>query len=139
MMPTAGDTLELRPDAAELARMREFVKGQADACGLPADKSFEACLVATEAVTNAIRHGRGTGGGREPIEIRCGREPRGFFVEVGDHGRFAPPSASGEEDIGGRGLGVIKRLTHRFDLETGDAGTHLRMLLGVPECQDQTA
>jgi anti-sigma regulatory factor (Ser/Thr protein kinase) len=30
----------------------------------------------------------------------------------------------------GRGLGLIERLTRRFELETTDRGTKLRMLVG---------
>jgi anti-sigma regulatory factor (Ser/Thr protein kinase) len=113
--------------------MREFIRDRVDACGLPADQSFEACLVATEAVTNAIRHARGPDRSCAPIEVSCGCEARGFFVEVGDRGRFVPGVAVREDDIGGRGLGLIQRLTRRFDLETGDAGTRLRMLLEPPK------
>jgi anti-sigma regulatory factor (Ser/Thr protein kinase) len=119
--------------------MREFIRNRADACGLAPDRSFDACLIATEAVTNAIRHGRGPEDDGAPIEVRCGSEARGFFVEVGDRGRFIPATAAREDDVGGRGLTLIRRLTQRFELEAGDAGTRLRMLLGISDSRDRTA
>jgi len=132
-MTSAGEKIELRPDPAELAAMRDFVRSRARASGLDEAGAFDACLVATEAVTNAIRHGRGPRGGQEPIEVACGPEPHGFFVEVGDHGRFVPKAAATGDELGGRGLGLIKRLTQRFELGQGGPGTRLWMLLGRPE------
>jgi anti-sigma regulatory factor (Ser/Thr protein kinase) len=109
--------------------MRNFVRARANACGLDESASFDACLVATEAVTNAIRHGRGPAG-EEPIQVVCGCEERGFFVEVGDRGRYVPGETEPDEvAVGGRGIGMIKRLTQRFELESGDTGTRLRMML----------
>jgi anti-sigma regulatory factor (Ser/Thr protein kinase) len=108
------DTLEIAPDPAELGRMREFVRASAARHGLEERARFRAQLVATEAVTNAIRHGT-------PED--------GFSVEVGDRGRFRRRERSNADDTSGRGLGLIDRLTSRFDLETSEHGTKVRMLV----------
>ena len=82
------NTLEISPDPAELARMREFVRFSADRWGLEESECFRAQLVATEAVTNAIRHGAQSERGESPIVVTCGWDGNGFTIEVGDRGRF---------------------------------------------------
>jgi anti-sigma regulatory factor (Ser/Thr protein kinase) len=121
--------IEIRPDAAELARMREFVRAHAVRYGLDDSVRFQAQLVATEAVTNAIRHGRGEDDCDRPIAISCHADEEGFTIEVGDRGRFHHRAPSKPEDTGGRGLGLIERFSRRFDLETSEKGTTLRMVL----------
>jgi anti-sigma regulatory factor (Ser/Thr protein kinase) len=123
------DTLEIAPDPAELGRMRKFVRDQAARRGLEERARFRAQLVATEAVTNAIRHGTEEKGPQRPIAVGCRWDERGFTVEVGDRGRFRRRERSGPDDTGGRGLGLIERLSNRFDLETSERGTTLRMLV----------
>ncbi|HXD56475.1 MAG TPA: ATP-binding protein [Thermoleophilaceae bacterium] len=123
--------MEISPDPAELARMREFVRFSADRWGLEESECFRAQLVATEAVTNAIRHGAQSERGESPIVVTCGWDGNGFTIEVGDRGRFRHRKPSRADDTGGRGLGLIERFTNRFDLETGDEGTRLRMLVGA--------
>jgi anti-sigma regulatory factor (Ser/Thr protein kinase) len=121
--------LELRPDPAELSRMRQFIRRRAVQHGLDAAKAFQAQLVATEAVTNAIRHGASEDGSQGPIAVGCRWDDDGFSVEVGDRGRFRRRDRSRPDGTSGRGLGLIERLTSRFDLETGEQGTTLRMLV----------
>jgi anti-sigma regulatory factor (Ser/Thr protein kinase) len=128
-MASATDTLQILPDATELQRMRQFVREQGRDSGLSEAEIFSASLVATEAVTNAIKHGTHEGGD-ELIEIKAGRGDDGFCIEVGDRGTFVPRVQAAPDDVGGRGLGLMRRLTRRFDMETGSDGTHLSMLLG---------
>jgi serine/threonine-protein kinase RsbW len=123
------DTLEISPDPAELARMREFIRDNAARHGLAESERFRAELVATEAVTNAIRHGTQPGTGRSPIAVTCRCDGTGFTIEVGDRGRFRHREPSRAQDTSGRGLGLIERFTNRFDLETSEDGTRLRMLV----------
>jgi anti-sigma regulatory factor (Ser/Thr protein kinase) len=122
--------LELRPDPAELARMRAFIRRRALEHGLSDSEAFQAQLVATEAVTNAMRHGTPAGG--KPIAVTCVWRQEGLTIEVGDRGRFHRRDADlvDTDATSGRGLGLIERLTRRFELETTDRGTKLRMLVG---------
>jgi anti-sigma regulatory factor (Ser/Thr protein kinase) len=109
--------------------MREFIRYNAERYGLAESERFRAQLVATEAVTNAIRHGTRPEGGESPIAVTCRCDGTGFTIEVGDRGRFRHRKPSRAEDTSGRGLGLIERFTSRFDLETTDDGTRLRMLV----------
>jgi anti-sigma regulatory factor (Ser/Thr protein kinase) len=109
--------------------MREFIRDNASRCGLEEDERFRAQLVATEAVTNAIRHGSLPESTASPIAVTCRSDDGGFTIEVGDRGRFRHRKPSGADDTGGRGLRLIERFTNRFDLETSEDGTRLRMLV----------
>ena len=109
--------------------MREFIRSRPQRFGLKESERFRAELVATEAVTNAIRHGTRPGQADTPIAVTCGCDERGFTIEVGDRGRFQHRRGSRTEDTGGRGLNLIERSTRRFDLETSRDGTRLRMLV----------
>jgi serine/threonine-protein kinase RsbW len=120
--------LELRPDPAELARMREFIRRGASRHGFDEADSFQAQLVATEAVTNAMRHSAASSG--DPISVTCTWLEDGLSIEVGDRGRFRHREKPGMDATSGRGLGLIERFSRQFDLETSDSGTKLRMLVG---------
>jgi anti-sigma regulatory factor (Ser/Thr protein kinase) len=122
------DMIELRPDPVELARMRDFIRRLATEHGLDEADAFQAQLVATEAVTNAIRHGMTDD--RKPISVTCVWRDDGLAIEVGDRGRFQHREKSAPDATSGRGLGLIERFTRRFELETNNAGTKLRMLIG---------
>jgi anti-sigma regulatory factor (Ser/Thr protein kinase) len=124
------DTLEIRPHPAELARMRQFIRRRAVEHGLSGAEMFQAQLVATEAVTNAMRHGTPPDGRAVPIRVTCRWLDSGLSIEVGDRGRFRHRAPSAPSATSGRGLGLIERFTRGFDLETSDAGTNLRMLVG---------
>ena len=111
--------------------MRQFIRRRAVEHGLDSAETFQAQLVATEAVTNAMRHGT-RDGADAPIVISCIWREDGLAIEVGDRGRFRrrekPPTA---DDTSGRGLGLIERLTRQFELEASESGTKLRMLVGA--------
>jgi anti-sigma regulatory factor (Ser/Thr protein kinase) len=109
--------------------MRQFIRRRAVEHGLDGAEMFKAQLVATEAVSNAMRHG-GVSETGEPIRVVCRWGADGLAIEVGDRGRFRHRAPSAPSDTGGRGLGLIERLTRQFDLETSDSGTKLRMLVG---------
>jgi anti-sigma regulatory factor (Ser/Thr protein kinase) len=109
--------------------MRQFVRRRAVEHGLDSVAAFEAQLVATEAVTNAIRHGT-QAGLSDPISVSCRHKDAGLSIEVGDRGRFRRAAQAPELAESGRGLGLIERFTREFQLETSESGTRLRMLVG---------
>lgn len=112
--------------------MRAFVQRFAVHSGLSQDATFRACLVATEAVTNAMRHGRIDDGLERPICLSCRIEGSELVVEVRDQGRFRTERER-IDDHGGRGLFLIREFTRGFDLQAGRQGTHLTMRLGQAE------
>ncbi|HWH43265.1 MAG TPA: ATP-binding protein [Thermoleophilaceae bacterium] len=130
--------MKLRSHPSELRLMRAFVGRWAERTGLGREQCYEACLVATEAVTNAIRHS----GGDEEITVCCRRADGELLISVQDRGTFrSGPVATtlviedpGPEDLGGRGLFLIQELTRGFEIEKGEQGeqgTRLSMRMGV--------
>lgn len=131
-MELLAQSIELRPDPSELRLMRAFVTRWAQRSGLAEEDSFRACLVATEAVTNAMRHGRVEEGDDHPITVACRLEGDELVLEVTDSGRFRA-ERDRADDHGGRGLFLIREFTRGFDLEAGSQGTRLCMRLGAVE------
>jgi anti-sigma regulatory factor (Ser/Thr protein kinase) len=79
--------------------------------------SDDATLVASELVTNAIRHARSA------PRLRVQLEPQALVVAVADADP-APPrlAAPHPEAAGGRGLRLVDHLAARWGVEPDDAG-----------------
>ncbi len=98
---------ELPSDPAVVSRARMAVTEQLAAWGLD-DLAFTTELVASELVTNAIRHATG------PVQLRLLRD-RALICEVFDGSGTSPrPRRARTEDEGGRGLFLVAQLTERW-------------------------
>ncbi|MFI6932890.1 SpoIIE family protein phosphatase [Streptomyces sp. NPDC050287] len=98
---------ELPSDPAVVSRSRAAVTGQLAAWDLD-DLAFTTELVASELVTNAIRHATG------PVQLRLLRD-RALICEVSDGSSTSPRLRYARtEDEGGRGLFLVAQLTDRW-------------------------
>jgi serine phosphatase RsbU (regulator of sigma subunit)/anti-sigma regulatory factor (Ser/Thr protein kinase) len=98
---------ELPSDPAVVSHSRAAVTGQLSAWGLD-DLAFTTELVASELVTNAIRHATG------PVQLRLLRD-RALLCEVSDGSSTSPRlRRARSEDEGGRGLYLVAQLTERW-------------------------
>ncbi|MET9834163.1 SpoIIE family protein phosphatase [Streptomyces sp. NPDC006385] len=98
---------DLPSDPAVVSRAREAVTGQLTAWGLD-DLAFTTELVASEMVTNAIRHAAG------PVQLRLLRD-RALICEVSDSSATSPRLRRARStDEGGRGLFLVAQLTERW-------------------------
>ncbi|GAA2254119.1 ATP-binding SpoIIE family protein phosphatase [Streptomyces indiaensis] len=114
-----GDTatwrLPARSDAP--ARAREQVAERLRQWDTRDDTREKATLLVSELVTNAVRFATG------PITVRLIRAGHGLLCEVGDTGNGRPRLRRGDLlDNGGRGLGVVHRLTTRWGVRWTDTG-----------------
>ncbi|MEU2916214.1 SpoIIE family protein phosphatase [Streptomyces massasporeus] len=74
-------------------------------------------LLVSELVTNAVRFAEG------PVTVRLIRAGHGLLCEVGDSGNGRPRLRRGDLlDNGGRGLGIVHRLTTRWGVRWTDTG-----------------
>ena len=82
---------------------------------LPAELRARLRLVVSELVTNAVRHGDGA------IELRLWRDGTTVRGEVVDEGGGFEHEVRSEgwQDVGGRGLGIVERLTRRWGIREG--------------------
>ncbi|GAA3785702.1 hypothetical protein GCM10022403_020590 [Streptomyces coacervatus] len=98
---------DLPSDPAVVSRARTAVTRQLAAWGLD-DLAFTTELVASELVTNAIRHATG------PVRLRLLRD-RALLCEVSDGSSTSPRLRRAlTEDEGGRGLFLVAQLTERW-------------------------
>ena len=124
-MPPAADLLDPVPAAARAA-----VRA-ADPGGVPADAVTDLVLAVSEAVTNAIRHGR------PPVRVRVWPGGDRLVVAVSDGGPGPAdpyagllPVAGGPD--GGRGMWIIQQSADQVVLRRGPDGCTLRLTAGVP-------
>ncbi|WP_308407008.1 SpoIIE family protein phosphatase [Streptomyces sp. AC555_RSS877] len=98
---------DLPSDPAVVSRARAAVTEQLAAWGLE-DLAFCTELIASELVTNAIRHATG------PVQLRLLRD-RALICEVSDGSSTSPRLRRARtEDEGGRGLFLVAQLTERW-------------------------
>ena len=112
----------------ELARARREVEAVSRRCGLADDRLEDWITAVNELMINVIRHGGGRGAVR--LLLLGGR----FTCEVTDHGpgfdvarylrRTERPPLSG---TGGMGLWVVGRLAEFVLVDSGPAGTTIRI------------
>lgn len=103
--------LSLPREAASVTYLRALLDGLLASSGVTGDCRGELAIMVTEACTNAVAHGRGTGS----VEVTIAMEPDRCVIEVGnsdghfDEGRLGVglPSPMAE---GGRGLPLIGAL-----------------------------
>jgi anti-sigma regulatory factor (Ser/Thr protein kinase)/GAF domain-containing protein len=119
-----------RFDEQTISRLRIAVRGAATRHGLPSHRTDPFVLAVHEAVTNAVRHGGGTG------QLLLWLHADIFYAEVSDHGHGLPvgyrtiPTLPGDALNGTRGLWLINKVCAALDIDTGASGT--RLLLHYP-------
>ncbi|MET9481886.1 SpoIIE family protein phosphatase [Streptomyces sp. NPDC006638] len=107
LSPDQVATWDIPADPAEVERARRLVVEQLEAWGLT-EAAFITELVASELVTNAVRHGA------PPIRLRIIRD-RTLICEVSDGSSTAPHLRRAREtDEGGRGLLLVAGLTQSW-------------------------
>ncbi|MFI7077941.1 ATP-binding protein [Micromonospora sp. NPDC049903] len=114
-------------DQAQVTELRHSVTSCVRAAGLRDDRLDDFVLAVNELITNAVRHGGGQGW------LRLWTQSELVMCEVSDHGqgisvqRLDDRSRPAPETAGGWGLWLARELTDAMDVETGPAGTTVRI------------
>jgi anti-sigma regulatory factor (Ser/Thr protein kinase) len=118
--PEVSFEITATPDSVREARER-VVETAAER--LPADRVAELRLVASEVITNAVRHG----GSGEPVRIRALVTEEFLCVKVTDAGPgIAPrPRATAPAADGGFGLVLVESLTRRWGMTREEGRTRI--------------
>jgi len=113
--------------------LRHAVASAAAGCGLAGDRLGDFVVAVNELLTNAVRHGGGTG------HVALWRDGESVVCEVTDHGsglpegRSAHPARPAGDEPGGWGLWLTGKLTDSFDMTTGSIGTVVRISTRISE------
>jgi anti-sigma regulatory factor (Ser/Thr protein kinase) len=110
--------------AASAGAARSIVSDAACEAGLEAEPTWDLMLATTEAVTNAVQHGKAWPNGCILFVTRpC---PRGLHVEVCDLGTFDSTLEPAPVDAtSGRGMQIIAALVDRLEVRNGDGRTRV--------------
>ncbi|HEY3008482.1 MAG TPA: ATP-binding protein [Micromonosporaceae bacterium] len=122
--PPEPAVLDQRFDGNGLYALRAAVSAHAAMSGAPDHVVEDVVVIANELASNAVRHGGGNGRllmWRNATAVHCRVIDRGPGMStapttVGTH--RAPPRAPG-----GRGLWIVRQLSHNLDVATGPEGT----------------
>ena len=126
-LPDAQGAVDEVPfDRTGLAALRPKVFAAADAAGLAAEPSAELALAVTEAATNSVRHGGGSG------VLRVWQQDGALVCEVRDAGLIEDPLAGRRrppaDAEGGRGLWLVHQLADLVQVRSSAAdGTAVRI------------
>jgi anti-sigma regulatory factor (Ser/Thr protein kinase) len=106
----AEASLIVPAEPAAVARARAFLAQTLEQAGVEEGRRFEALLVTSELVTNAVCHGSRAG---DQIGVEVRLEGRRLRIGVTDaaHGTSAPAALDSDEDhMSGRGLAMVEWL-----------------------------
>ena len=123
--PGARSETWLPATSASSGEARSLVRAAAAEAGLDGAPAWDLMLASTEAVNNAVQHGRAWPNGC----IRFATEPceRGLRVEVCDLGKFDSALEPAPLDAtSGRGMQIIAALVDRLEVRNGDGRTLVR-------------
>jgi serine/threonine-protein kinase RsbW len=125
MASRSAAKIEFPAVAEHLQEARAFVDEVAASFGFDEDARYDLKLAATEAVSNAIRHGARSR--RDTVRV-CAVEGDGVLTfSVADHGSFLPNRETGDPlPEQGRGLAFIAHLMDQVCIRTGEHGTVVR-------------
>ncbi len=106
-------------EAFAAARVRAAVETLSGEHGLSESATFELKVAVTEALANALRHGRA------PVEVMLECRDAAIVVEVSDRGTYERKPGSDPER--GRGLPLMVALADEVELDRGSGWTRLRL------------
>jgi anti-sigma regulatory factor (Ser/Thr protein kinase) len=115
--------LAAAPESAATARA--IVREAAGKRGLDDEAIWDLMLATTEAVSNAVMHGRGCAD-TDAIRLLIQTTEEGLYIEVCDCGRFTRRRAVSEHSMRGRGIPIMCAVTDDFELVPETGGTRVR-------------
>jgi anti-sigma regulatory factor (Ser/Thr protein kinase) len=114
-------------DRGRVTEIRHSVAACVEASGLAGQRLDDFVLAVNELITNAVRHGGGRGW------LRLWLKPGSVLCEVADHGtgigadRLDDQRRPAPDTAGGWGLWLARRFSDDMVVETGPAGTSVRI------------
>lgn len=123
--------LPAAPKSAPMARA--IVRDAAAEHGLDGETTWDLMLATSEAVANAVLHGRSCGDAGHGVLLIVEIDDHSVSIEVSDCGRFdAELRPAAQDDIGGRGIPIIAALADHFELLPEPNRTRVRFGKRLP-------
>ena len=117
--------VRLPAEPSSLARIRPALRRLAAHAGLDADRTMALLVASGEAMANAVLHAYPSG--RGAVDVRARGDAAGVRVDVEDHGRWRESRRDR-----GHGLSLMRRLADECEIESGTAGTIVRLRIAAP-------
>lgn len=128
LLPPPADAARMSFGRDDVVAVRALVSRHADAAGLPYDRAADIVLAASEAATNSVLHGGGSG------ELAVWQDGAAVVCEVRDRGRIADPLAGRRrpsiQALDGRGLWIVHQLCDLVEVRNLPQGTVVRFRVG---------
>lgn len=117
-------------DHSRVTALRHVVASCAGSAGLAGDRLEDFVVAVNELLTNAVRHGGGTG------QLALWRGTDAVVCEVSDRGQGLPgepeqPHRPDADQPGGWGLWLAGELTDSLEIDSGPGGTTVRVSTGT--------
>jgi anti-sigma regulatory factor (Ser/Thr protein kinase) len=120
-------TLDITREPSAVPNTRHFVQAKLTEWEVDDDLAHTAVLLATELVTNAVRHGLGE------IRMRLRRACHALYIEVDDDGSALPDRRQADDDDeGGRGLQLVDALSEAWGARPLDHGKSVWCAMKLP-------
>lgn len=113
----------------DLVRLRQQVTRAAHLAGLEPDRGAQLALAVSEAATNAIQHATGS------ALVAISHAHDRLTVQVTDDGPGIPTAVTEDrlppapDALSGRGLWLVRQFCDQVHIQTGDAGTRVRLVM----------
>ncbi len=111
-------------DRSRVTPLRHTVAARAGEAGLTGERLADFVVAVNELLTNAVRHGGGTG------QLTVWSDDGTVVCEVSDHGAGLEPISPhrpAPDEPGGWGLWLVRELTDTCEIKTGPDGTAVRI------------
>ncbi|ETA71124.1 SpoIIE family protein phosphatase [Actinospica robiniae] len=116
-------------DSAQLAPVRQTLRAWLGQCGLPPQSTHNILVAVGEACANAIEHGHHHRPGT--VHLRAAATVAELSVTVVDSGQWRPPHAEASVHRG-RGIALMRALTHQAVITPGAEGTTVQLQVRIP-------
>jgi len=123
------NAVEMRFTSGELRRVRRLVSSYAEG-SLDRARTDDLVLAVNELANNSVRHGGGVG------TLRMWTQEDVLVCEIHDAGHIVDPDAGQRpptpDQLSGRGLWVVRRITDLMQIHSSPTGTVVRVQMRLP-------
>jgi anti-sigma regulatory factor (Ser/Thr protein kinase) len=113
----------------DLAAIRAVVHRYAIEAGLSEPRAIDLVLAVSEVAANTVRHAK------SPGCLKIWYDARQIICQIEDEGRISDPLAGQRrpalDAMGGHGLWIVNQVCDRVEIDSGEAGTTIRLYMAI--------